>query len=54
MRRWVCIITLLAAFSGDQYAWTARPRIPVPVVRQLEPAADRRSIAPTGTWWLRS
>ena len=28
VRRWVCIIALLAGFSGSGYAWTARPRSP--------------------------
>lgn len=54
MRRWVCIIALLAGFSGNAYAWTARPRIPVPVVRQLGPADARRGLVPTGVWWQAS
>ena len=36
MRRWVCIIALLAGFSADDYAWSARPRQPVPIERRLD------------------
>jgi len=54
MRRWVCIIALLAGFSGDGYAWTAKPRIPAPVVRPLQPRGGRRALTPTGVWWQAS
>ena len=36
MRRWVCILTLLAGFSADGYAYSARPRITVPIERPLD------------------
>ena len=41
MRRWVCIIALLAGFSADGYAWSARPRQPVPIERRLDVAPLR-------------
>ena len=52
MRRWVCVIALLYGFSGDGYAWTARPRIPVPIERPLDTNERRRGTVPTGAWWL--
>jgi len=60
MRRWVCIITLLAGFSADGYAYSARPRIPVPIERPLdEPriagaAVARRDFSRTAAWWART
>jgi hypothetical protein len=53
MRRWVCIVALLAGFSGSGYAWTARPRLPVPIVRQLE-HGGRHGLVQAGGWWLAS
>jgi len=59
MRRWVCIVALLAGFSGQGYAWTIHPRIPAPIVRPFGPRAmGRRAgtagpIEPTGDWWRR-
>jgi hypothetical protein len=51
MRRWVCVIALLFGFSGEGYAFNARPRIPVPIVR-IEPAAVRgRGLVPMPDWW---
>lgn len=52
MRRWVCIIALLAGFSADGYAWSARSRLTVPIERRLDP--PQHGLAPTGAWWLRS
>ncbi|MBA2314512.1 MAG: hypothetical protein H0V87_03915 [Chloroflexi bacterium] len=51
MRRWVCVIALLYGFAGDGYAWSARPRIPVPIERSLDPRGDRPGGMPTGAWW---
>jgi hypothetical protein len=51
MRRWVCIIALLAGFSADGYAWSARPRAPVPIERQIDPSY--RGLSPTAAWWAR-
>jgi hypothetical protein len=58
MRRWVCIIALLAGFSADGYAWTLKPRQPVPIERQLDREAPRPlrdpGLRPTAAWWGRS
>lgn len=68
MRRWVCIVALLAGFSGQGYAWTIRPRIPAPIERPFEPRRGRaagpggsgvaewapgRAVRPTTDWWRR-
>jgi hypothetical protein len=56
MRRWVCVIALLFGFAGDGYAWTVRPRIPVPIERPIEDGprpGSRRSGEwhMSGRWW---
>jgi hypothetical protein len=50
VRRWVCIIAMLVGFSGDGYAWAARPRIPVPMERLLDEEATDPGL-PRGAWW---
>ena len=50
VRRWVCIVALLGGFSGSEYAWTARPRIPIPVERLLDPRRPDPGL-PEGPWW---
>jgi hypothetical protein len=53
VRRWVCIVAFLVGFSGTDYVWTLRPRIPIPVERLLDP--DRHDPAlPEPAWWLTS
>jgi hypothetical protein len=37
MRRWVCIVALLAGFARSDYSWTARPRLPVAIERPIDP-----------------
>jgi hypothetical protein len=54
MRRWVCIIGLLAGFAGNGYVWTARPRLPVPIEWHLDPSPARRGTVLTGVWWQAS
>jgi len=39
MRRWVCIVALLAGFSRSDYGWFARPRLPVAIERPIDPDA---------------
>jgi hypothetical protein len=51
MRRWACVITLLAGFFGDGYAWTVRPRPPVPIERRIEPETAPGRLARTLDWW---
>jgi hypothetical protein len=52
MRRWVCLIALLAGFAGQGYVWSARPRPPVPIERVLDPDADPGTGFPTTDWWV--
>jgi len=60
MRRWVCILTLLAGFSVDGYAYSARPRNTVPIERPLdEPRragarVSRDDLSRTAAWWART
>jgi len=49
MRRWVCIIALLAGFSADGYVRSARLRTTVPIERQF--AKPHPGLAPTAAWW---
>lgn len=51
MRRWVCVIALLFGFNGEGYAYNARPRMPVPIVRALPVDARGRGLVPTLAWW---
>jgi hypothetical protein len=54
MRRWVCIVALLAGFSTSDPAWSTRPRQPIPIERQLG-ALDRLAGGlPTAAWWIRA
>ena len=54
MRRWVCIIALLAGFSGDDYVRGARLREPVAIERLIGTGRlDERRPAQTGAWWAR-
>jgi hypothetical protein len=49
MRRWVCIIALLAGFSADGYARSARLRTAVPIERQF--SEPHPGVSPTPAWW---
>jgi hypothetical protein len=53
MRRWVCVVALLFGFSGEGYTWTARARIPVPIVRMLPASMRGGALVPTVEWWRR-
>jgi hypothetical protein len=49
MRRWVCIIALLAGFTADGYVRSTRLPTIVPIERQVtEPHPGLR---PTPAWW---
>jgi len=59
MRRWVCIIALLAGFSADGYAYTVRSRPPVPIERSLSEPDDPRPervdrLNRTAAWWAQA
>ena len=54
MRRWVCIVALLAGFTADDYVRSARLREPVAVERLISERPGRgRGLVPTGAWWAR-
>ena len=54
MRRWVCIVALLAGFAGDDYVRGVRLRQPVAVERLIETRrTGTRGLVPTGAWWTR-
>ena len=52
MRRFVCVAALLVGFSGDRYAWMARPRAAVPVVQPVRLAENGGTVRGP-SWWLR-
>ena len=60
MRRWVCIVALLAGFSADGYAYTVRTRMPVPIERTLDeptptqPDERRPDLTRTAAWWAQA
>jgi hypothetical protein len=54
MRRWVCIVALLAGFAGDDYVRSGRLRQPVAIERLIDRGtAGRRGPVQTGAWWAR-
>jgi hypothetical protein len=54
MRRWVCIVALLAGFAGDDYVRGVRLREPVAVERLIDTRQrGARGLVPTGAWWTR-
>src|SRR5262249_32346462 len=62
MRRWVCIIALLAGFAGDDYVRGARLANPAAIERLVDGAgravdgrrAGLHGWTTTGAWWSRS
>jgi hypothetical protein len=55
MRRWVCIVALLAGFAADDYVRGTRLRQPVAIERLIGEwrGRDSRGVDPTGAWWTR-
>lgn len=54
MRRWVCIVALLAGFARDDYVHGIRLREPVAVERLILPReGSSHGLVPTGAWWSR-
>jgi hypothetical protein len=51
MRRWVCIVALLAGFGGQDYIWSARRPLPVAISRPLETYRGPDGLATTADWW---
>jgi hypothetical protein len=54
VRRWVCIVTLLAGFGGQGYVWHVRLRRPVAIERTLESYRGRDGLDSMAAWWLRA
>ncbi len=52
MRRWFCLVTLLAGLESDRYVWLARLPRPVPIERILPRGAGERAV-PEPSWWIR-
>ncbi len=54
MRRWVCIVALLAGFTRDDYVHAVRLREPVAIERLIDTRqAGAHGLVPTGAWWSR-
>ncbi len=51
MRQWACVVALLLGLAGNNYAWTARSRMPIPIERRLDSMADRGRLVRTLDWW---
>jgi hypothetical protein len=49
MRRWVCIVALLAGFTREDYVRSARLPDAPPVERLL--GRRDRAVLPAGAWW---
>jgi hypothetical protein len=54
MRRWVCVIALLAGFTASDPSWSVRSRPPVPIERQLATFDRTDHPLPSAAWWLRA
>jgi hypothetical protein len=53
MRQWACAVALILGLAGSGYAWTARPRLPVPIERSIERMARQGRTTLTFDWWRR-
>jgi hypothetical protein len=51
MRQWACVVALLVGFAGNGYAWTIRPRMPIPIERQVALPGRGRRTGRTLDWW---
>jgi hypothetical protein len=52
MRQWACAIALILGLAGNGYAWTIRPRLPVPIERRVSPGGLGGTRL-TLDWWRR-
>jgi hypothetical protein len=52
MRAWACSVALILGLAGNRYAWTVRPRLPVPIERRIELTTVGRTLL-TLDWWRR-
>ena len=57
MRRWVCIVALLAGFTSEDYVRAIRPRIPIAIERPVEsmgaPGPRKGAFVTASAWWGR-
>jgi hypothetical protein len=54
MRRWVCVIALLAGFAREADPRGVRRREPVAIERLIDTTATGgHGLRPTGAWWAR-
>ena len=54
MRRWVCVVALLAGFTRAADIRGFRLRDPVAIERLIETSWNGdRGLRPTGAWWAR-
>lgn len=55
MRRWVCIIGLLAGFASADPGRGIRIREPIPIERTLASfrSGDPAALPATAAWWIR-
>jgi hypothetical protein len=53
MRRWVCIVALLAGFAGDDYTRGIRLREPVAIERLIGTGSGGQGMVQTRAWWAR-
>jgi hypothetical protein len=55
MRRWVCVVALLAGFVRAADVRSVRLREPVAIERLIDQLpAGAHGLRPTGAWWARS
>jgi hypothetical protein len=52
VRRWICIITLLAGFTRQDYVWLGRSPAPVPTEQPYDQLPWRGIEVQPWTWWL--
>jgi hypothetical protein len=54
MRRWVCVVALLAGFAREADVRGVRLREPVAIERLIDSmTTGGRGLRPTGAWWAR-
>ncbi len=52
VRRWICIITLLAGFTTQDYVWAARSRPPTPTEQPYDRLPWRGPEVQPWDWWF--
>jgi hypothetical protein len=52
VRRWICIITLLAGFTRQDYVWMGRSKPPVPTEQPYDRLPWRGIEVQPWDWWL--